>query len=183
MKAKEIMAGCALLASAACAYQVGDRVGGFEVTAVTPVPEVKGTLVRMTYPKSGADLVWLDRDDDNMTFSIAFRMIPEDDTGVAHILEHSVLCGSEKYPVKEPFVELLKSSFATFLNAWTASDYTAYPVCSRNHKDFLNLIDVYMDAVLHPLSVKSPLPFRQEGWHYESTTRGISAATAWCTAR
>ena len=167
MKAKEIMAGCALLAGAACAYQVGDRVGGFEVTAVTPVPEVKGTLVRMSYPKNGAELAWLDRDDDNMTFSIAFRTIPQDDTGVAHILEHSVLCGSEKYPVKEPFVELLKSSFATFLNAWTSSDYTAYPCCSRNRKDFLNLVDVYMDAVLHPLSVKSPLPFRQEGWHWD----------------
>ena len=172
MKTKELMAGCALLAGAACAYQVGDRVGGFEVTAVTPVPEVKGTLLRMAYPKSGAELVWLDRDDDNMTFSIAFRTIPEDDTGVAHILEHSVLCGSEKYPVKEPFVELLKSSFATFLDASTSSDYTAYPVCSRNHKDFLNLIDVYMDAVLHPLSVKSPLPFRQEGWHYEVSDEG-----------
>ena len=167
MKAKEIMAGCALLAGAACAYQVGDRVSGFEVTAVTPVPEVKGTLVRMTYPKNGAELAWLDRADDNMTFSIAFRTIPQDDTGVAHILEHSVLCGSEKYPVKEPFVELLKSSFATFLNAWTSSDYTAYPVCSRNRKDFLNLVDVYMDAVLHPLSVKSPLAFRQEGWHWD----------------
>ena len=167
MKAKEIMAGCALLAGATCAYQVGDCVGGFKVTAITPVPEVKGTLVRMTYPKNGAELAWLDRDDDNMTFSIAFRTIPQDDTGVAHILEHSVLCGSEKYPVKEPFVELLKSSFATFLNAWTSSDYTAYPVCSRNRKDFLNLVDVYMDAVLHPLSVKSPLPFRQEGWHWD----------------
>ena len=172
MRAKKLMAGCALMTGVACAYQVGDRVGGFEVTAVTPVPEVKGTLVRMTYPKNGTDLLWLDRDDDNMTFSIAFRTIPKDDTGVAHILEHSVLCGSEKYPVKEPFVELLKSSFATFLNAWTASDYTAYPVCSRNRKDFLNLIDVYMDAVLHPLSVKSPLPFRQEGWHYEVDDEG-----------
>ena len=164
---KELMAGCVLLAGTACAYQAGDRVGGFEVMSVTPVPEVKGTLVRMAYPKNGAELVWLDRDDDNMTFSIAFRTIPQDDTGVAHILEHSVLCGSEKYPVKEPFVELLKSSFATFLNAWTSTDYTAYPVCSRNHKDFLNLIDVYMDAVFHPLSVKSPLPFRQEGWHWD----------------
>ena len=167
MKAKEIMAGCALLTGAACAYQVGDRVCGFEVTAVTSVPEVKGTLVQMSYPKNGAELAWLDRDDDNMTFSIAFRTIPKDDSGVAHILEHSVLCGSEKYPVKEPFVELLKSSFNTFLNAWTSSDYTAYPVCSRNHKDFLNLVDVYMDAVLHPLSVKTPLPFRQEGWHWD----------------
>ena len=164
---KKIMAGCALAAGAAGAYQPGDRLHGFEVTAVTPLPEVQGTLVRMTYSKNGAELAWLDRADDNMTFAIVFRTIPEDDTGVAHILEHSVLCGSEKYPVKEPFVDLLKSSFATFLNAWTASDHTAYPVCSRNGKDFLNLIDVYMDAVLHPLSVKSPLAFRQEGWHWD----------------
>lgn len=167
VKTKQIMAGCALIAGAACAYQPGDVLHGFEVTSVTPLPEVKGTMVRMTYRKNGAELAWLDRDDDNMTFAIAFRTIPNDDTGVAHILEHSVLCGSDKYPVKEPFVDLLKSSFATFLNAWTAADHTAYPVCSRNGKDLLNLIDVYMDAVLHPLSVKSPLAFRQEGWHWD----------------
>ena len=145
----------------------GASLHGFTVKSVTELPEVKGQLVRMTYEKNGADLAWLDRDDDNKTFAIVFRTIPEDDTGVAHILEHSVLCGSEKYPVKEPFVELLKSSFSTFLNAWTSSDCTAYPVCSRNEADFQNLMDVYLDAVFHPLSVKGPLPFRQEGWHYE----------------
>ena len=145
----------------------GASLHGFTVKSVTELPEVKGQLVRMTYEKNGADLAWLDRDDDNKTFAIVFRTIPEDDTGVAHILEHSVLCGSEKYPVKEPFVELLKSSFSTFLNAFTSSDWTAYPVCSRNNADFLNLMDVYLDAVFHPLSVKGPLPFRQEGWHYE----------------
>ena len=145
----------------------GASLHGFTVKSVTELPEVKGQLVRMTYEKNGADLAWLDRDDDNKTFAIVFRTIPEDDTGVAHILEHSVLCGSEKYPVKEPFVELLKSSFSTFLNAFTSSDWTAYPVCSRNNADFLNLVDVYLDAVFHPLSVEGPLPFRQEGWHYE----------------
>ena len=145
----------------------GVAMHGFKVVSVTDLPEVKGRLVRMTYEKNGADLAWLDRDDDNMTFAIAFRTIPEDDTGVAHIIEHSVLCGSEKYPVKEPFVELAKSSFSTYLNAWTAADCTSYPVCSRNKADFLNLMDVYLDAVFHPLSVKGPLPFRQEGWHYE----------------
>ena len=80
---------------------------------------LRGRLVRMTYEKNGADLAWLDRDDDNKTFAIIFRTIPGDDTGVAHIIEHSVLCGSEKYPVKQPFVEMLKSSFSTYLNAWT----------------------------------------------------------------
>ena len=145
----------------------GATVHGFTVKSVTDLPEVKGRLVRMTYEKNGADLAWLDRDDDNKTFAIIFRTIPDDDTGVAHIIEHSVLCGSEKYPVRQPFVEMLKSSFATYLNAWTAPDRTTYPVCSRNNADFLNLTDVYLDAVFHPLSVKGPLQFRQEGWHYE----------------
>ncbi len=145
----------------------GMSIHGFTVKSVTDLPEMKGRLVRMTYDKNGADLAWLDRDDDNKTFAIVFRTIPEDDTGIAHILEHSVLCGSEKYPVKEPFVELLKSSFSTFLNAFTSSDWTAYPVCSRNDADLLNLMDVYLDAVFHPLSVNDPLAFRQEGWHYE----------------
>ena len=121
----------------------------------------------MEYEQNGADLIWLDREDDNQTFAIAFKTIPQDDTGVFHILEHSVLCGSEKYPVKEPFVNLLKSSMATFLNAFTFPDKTMYPVCSRNAQDFLNLIDVYMDAVLHPLSITDPHAFRQEGWHFE----------------
>ena len=178
----KMAAGCVL----ACGMAGGElapgaSMRGFTVKSVTDLPEVKGRLVRMTYEKNGADLAWLDRDDDNKTFAIVFRTIPEDDTGVAHILEHSVLCGSEKYPVKEPFVELLKSSFSTFLNAFTSSDWTAYPVCSRNNADFLNLMDVYLDAVFHPLSVKGPLPFRQEGWHYElkdgELTRSPTTAT------
>ena len=166
-----ITAGCSLVCGMAGGELVpltpGASLHGFTVRSVTQLPELKGRLVRMTYEKNGADLAWLDRDDDNKTFAIVFRTIPEDDTGIAHIMEHSVLCGSEKYPVKEPFVELLKSSFSTFLNAFTSSDWTAYPVCSRNNADFLNLMDVYLDAVFHPLSVKGPLPFRQEGWHYE----------------
>lgn len=155
------------VAAAAAPLQVGDVLHGFKVTAITGLPDVQGRLVRMTYGKNGADLAWLDRADDNKTFAIGFRTFPSDDTGVPHIIEHSVLCGSEKYPVKEPFVDLLKSSFQTFLNAWTSADSTMYPVCSRNDADFRNLVDVYMDAVFHPLSVKSPMAFRQEGWHYE----------------
>ena len=164
--AMAVLTGMAL-PPAAAALRPGDVVSGFTVRSVTELPEVKGRLVRMAYEKNGADLAWLDRDDDNMTFAIGFRTFPQDDTGVAHIIEHSVLCGSEKYPVKEPFVDLLKSSFATFLNAWTSADSTMYPVCSRNGADFLNLVDVYMDSVLHPLSVKDPFAFEQEGWHYE----------------
>ena len=163
---------CGMVGGEMVSLVPGASLHGFTVKSVTELPEVKGRLVRMTYEKNGADLAWLDRDDDNKTFAIVFRTIPEDDTGVAHILEHSVLCGSEKYPVKEPFVELLKSSFSTFLNAFTSSDWTAYPVCSRNNADFLNLMDVYLDAVFHPLSVKGPLPFRQEGWHYEVKGEG-----------
>ncbi|MCQ2388621.1 MAG: insulinase family protein [Kiritimatiellae bacterium] len=145
----------------------GDVLHGFKVEGVQELDEVPAKMWRMTHVKSGADLAWLDRADDNKTFCIAFKTVPSDDTGVAHIMEHSVLCGSEKYPVKEPFVDLLKSSLQTFLNALTGADKTYYPVSSRNDKDFLNLMDVYLDAVLHPLSVKNPLALAQEGWHWE----------------
>ena len=146
---------------------INDRIHGFVVTEVREEPELKAVMYRMTHEKSGADLIWLKRDDENKTFSITFKTIPSDNTGVFHILEHSVLNGSEKYPVKEPFVELLKSSLQTFLNAMTFPDKTTYPISSRNDQDFLNLMDVYLDAVLHPLSVKDPHAFLQEGWHYE----------------
>ena len=122
--------------------QKNDVIRGFRVEYVQELPEIGARLVRMTYEKNGADLVWLDRKDDNKTFAIAFKTIPSDHTGVFHILEHSVLNGSEKYPVKEPFVELIKGSMATFLNAFTFPDKTMYPVCSRNPQDFLKLIDV-----------------------------------------
>lgn len=146
---------------------IGEKICGFTVTAVEKLPEVSGRMVRLTYEKNGAELVWLDRADDNKTFGIAFKTPPVDDTGVTHILEHSVLCGSDRYPVKEPFVELLKSSMATYLNASTWPDRTVYPVATRNDKDFLNLVSVYMDAVFHPLSVRNDWAWRQEGWHYE----------------
>ena len=142
-------------------------IHGFEFISEVNVPEIDGILREAVYKKNGAKLLFIDRKDSNKTFSIAFKTIPEDSTGVFHILEHSVLCGSDKYPVKEPFVELLKSSVKTFLNAFTFPDKTMYPVSSRNDKDFLNLIDVYMDAVLHPLALTKPEIFSQEGWHYE----------------
>ena len=145
----------------------GDILNGFKLVYSQPMPELKATLHRFTYWKNGADVVWLERDDENKTFGIAFRTVPQDHTGIFHILEHSVLNGSEKYPLREPFVNLLKSSLATFINAFTFPDKTMYPFSSRNDKDFLNLMDVYMDAVLHPLSLKDPHSFRQEGWHYE----------------
>ena len=147
--------------------QINDLIHGFRVLERRTLGELNAVMWRMEYEKNGARLIWLDRPDNNKTFSIAFKTIPQDDTGVFHILEHSVLNGSEKYPVKEPFVELLKSSMATFLNAMTFPDKTMYPVSSRNDQDFLNLIDVYMDAVLHPVSLRDPHSFLQEGWHYE----------------
>lgn len=136
------------------------------------IAEMQGTLWEMLHETSGAKLCWLQRADENMTFAIGFRTIPNDSTGVFHILEHSVLNGSDKYPVKEPFVELLKSSLQTFLNAMTYPDKTVYPVSSRNKQDFHNLMDVYMDAVLHPLAVKTPNVFRQEGWRLEFDEQG-----------
>lgn len=152
--------------------QVGEILHGFRVLSRREIPDVEGTLYEAEYEKNGARLLYLDRADTNMTFAITFKTVPEDSTGVFHIIEHSVLCGSEKYPVKEPFVNLLKSSLQTFLNAMTAWDHTMYPVSSRCHRDFLNLIDVYMDAVLHPALLQRPEIFRQEGWHYEPAEDG-----------
>ena len=106
------------------------------------IEEMQGTLWEMEHGKSGAKLVWLQRQDENMTFAVGLRTIPTDSTGVFHILEHSVLAGSDRYPVKEPFVELLKSSLQTFLNAMTYPDKTVYPVSSRNRQDFRNLMHV-----------------------------------------
>ncbi|MBQ6331796.1 MAG: insulinase family protein [Clostridia bacterium] len=147
--------------------QKNDVIHGFRIERVRPVEGLSATLWEMTHEKTGAALCWVDRKDANKAFSIAFKTLPTDSTGVFHIIEHSVLCGSDKYPVKEPFVELLKSSVRTFLNAFTYPDKTVYPVSSRNDRDFLNLIDVYLDAVLHPLIYHKPEIFRQEGWRYE----------------
>ena len=144
-----------------------ESIHGFTVISRRDLPELDARLHQMEHEKTGAKLVWLERAEENKTFGIAFRTLPWNDTGVFHILEHSVLSGSERYPVKEPFVELMKSSMKTFLNAMTFPDKTFYPISSRNDKDFLNLIRVYMDAVLHPLIYSRPEIFYQEGWHYE----------------
>lgn len=125
----------------------------------------KGYLLR--HKKSGAHISVISNDDENKVFYIGFRTPPKDSTGVAHIIEHTVLCGSDKFPVKDPFVELVKGSLNTFLNAITYSDKTVYPVASCNDKDFANLMDVYLDAVFHPNIYKKKEIFKQEGWHYE----------------
>lgn len=125
----------------------------------------EGILLR--HKKSGARLFLIPNDDNNKVFNIAFRTVPEDSTGVPHIIEHTVLCGSDKYPAKDPFIELAKGSVNTFLNAMTYPDKTMYPVASPNDRDFSNLMSVYMDAVFHPNITKTEYIFRQEGWHYE----------------
>ncbi|MBQ8201962.1 MAG: insulinase family protein [Clostridia bacterium] len=145
----------------------GQKLHGFTVTRVREVAELNANLVEMTHDKTNASLVWVDNGETNKLFSIAFKTLPEDSTGVFHILEHSVLCGSDKYPVKEPFVELLKSSMNTFLNAMTFPDKTMYPVSSRNEQDFMNLTEVYLDAVFAPAIRTNPNIFYQEGWHVE----------------
>lgn len=137
----------------------------FNLIQEQDIPELNATAKLYLHKRTGARLLSFINDDDNKVFGISFRTTPKDSTGVAHILEHSVLAGSEKYPVKEPFVELLKGSLATFINAFTFPDKTIYPVASQNVEDFYNLIDVYMDAVLHPRI--TPQTLMQEGWHYE----------------
>jgi Zn-dependent M16 (insulinase) family peptidase len=138
---------------------------GFELVREQEIPEIK-TLARLyRHFKTGAELLSLINDDENKCFGIAFRTPPRDSTGVAHILEHAVLSGSRKYPLKDPFAELLKSSLQTFLNAITYPDKTVYPVASTNLQDFYNLVDVYLDTVFNPLLRRET--FLQEGWHYE----------------
>ena len=120
---------------------------GFKVLEHAFVEEIHSDAYIMEHVQSGARLLYLGNNDDNKVFSIAFRTPPADDTGVPHIMEHSALCGSRKYPLKEPFVDLVKGSLNTFLNAMTYPDKTVYPVASRNDKDFHNLMDVYLDEV------------------------------------
>ena len=139
----------------------------YELVQEKDLKDLKSKGYLLKHKKSGARLFLLSNEDDNKVFSIGFRTPPYDSTGVPHILEHSVLCGSEKFPVKDPFVELVKGSLNTFLNAMTYPDKTVYPIASTNEKDFHNLMDVYMDAVLHPNIYKEEKIFRQEGWHYE----------------
>ena len=138
---------------------------GFDLLATREIPEYKSKVDLFRHEKTGAELLSIQNDDENKFFGITFRTPPSDPTGVAHILEHAVLAGSEKYPLKEPFVELLKGSLASFVNAMTLEDKTTYPVASQNLQDFYNLIDVYVDAVFHPLLYERI--FEQEGWHYE----------------
>ena len=139
----------------------------YEILEKRPIKDLNSEGIILRHKKSGARIAVISNDDDNKVFYIGFRTPPEDSTGVAHIIEHTVLCGSDKYPVKDPFVELVKGSLNTFLNAMTYPEKTIYPVASCNDKDFQNLMSVYMDAVFHPNIYKYQEIFKQEGWHYE----------------
>ncbi len=137
----------------------------FKLIRETEVAELNGIVKEYRHEPTGAEYISVENSDNNKVFGITFRTPPADSTGIAHILEHTVLCGSRKYPLKDPFVQLLKGSLQTFLNAMTYPDKTVYPVASQNVQDFYNLVDVYLDAVFFPRI--TPAFFRQEGWHYE----------------
>ncbi len=144
-----------------------EKLQAYTVISKQWIEELKSDGYLLKHNKTGARVALLENDDENKVFYIGFRTPPKDSTGVAHIIEHTVLCGSEKYPIKDPFIELAKGSLNTFLNAMTYPDKTVYPVASCNDKDFRNLMDVYLDAVFHPNIYREEKIFRQEGWHYE----------------
>ncbi len=143
------------------------KLTAYTVIESMDVDDLDSIGVILRHNRTGARVSLLINDDENKVFYVGFRTPPTDSTGVAHIVEHTVLCGSDKYPLKDPFVELAKGSLNTFLNAMTYPDKTVYPVASCNDKDFDNLVDVYLDAVFHPNIYHEPRIFKQEGWHYE----------------
>ena len=151
------------------------QVPGYTLVRTEDCPEQHGTLTVLTHDVSGATILLVENEDNNKAFGIGFGTFPSDDTGVFHILEHSVLAGSEKYPVTSPFLQLLKSSMASFLNAMTFPDKTVYPFATPNETDFRNLMDVYLNAVFCPLAMVDKSVFEQEGWHRsaDGTVSGV----------
>ena len=143
------------------------ELGSYEIVEGRQVPDLNSYGYLLRHKKTGARVTLLSNDDSNKVFYIGFRTPPKDSTGVAHIIEHTVLCGSKNFPVKDPFIELAKGSLNTFLNAMTYPDKTVYPVASCNDKDFQNLMHVYLDAVFYPNIYNEKNIFMQEGWHYE----------------
>lgn len=152
-----------------------ERFPGYTLVRTEDCPEQHGTLTVLTHDVSGATVLLVENEDTNKAFGIGFGTFPSDDTGVFHILEHSVLAGSEKYPVTSPFLQLLKSSMASFLNAMTFPDKTVYPFATPNETDFKNLMDVYLNAVFCPLAMVDKSVFEQEGWHRsaDGTVSGV----------
>lgn len=147
--------------------KLADVIHNFKVKSITPVNELSATVYEMEHLKSGATLAWIDRDEEIKSFVIGFKTIPEDDTGAFHILEHSVLSSNEKYPLKELFIELIKGTLNSVMDAFTSIDHTAYLFSTRNDKEYLNLVDMEMNCVLHPGIFSTPYIFMQEGWHHE----------------
>ena len=146
------------------AYITGSSYSGFTLKQLQHLDEIKADVYLFEHDVLGCPLLAIKNDDSNKTFSAAFNTIPTDSKGVAHILEHSVLMGSKKFPVKDVFGEINKGGLMTFLNAMTGSDITYYPFATRNMKEYFNIMGVYMDVVLNPLLARST--FEQEGWHY-----------------
>lgn len=129
---------------------VGSEYEGFKVKSIQEVRDLALTTVRLSHIQTGADYLHISREDSNNVFCVGFRTTPKDSTGVSHILEHTVLCGSKQYSTRDPFFKMLNRSLSTFMNAMTGSDYTMYPFASQNQKDFKNLLSVYLDAVFYP---------------------------------
>ena len=146
-------------------YTTGQKIGAYTVGRVLPYPQVSGEYIELTHDRTGARHVHIACPDDNNAFTVTFPTIPADDTGVAHILEHIVLAGSEKYPVRDPFFSMLPRSLNTFMNAMTSSAWTTYPFSTRNEKDFYNLLEVYLDATFFPKIAKDA--YLQEAWRFE----------------
>ena len=155
-------------ASSAADLDIPAKIHGFTLVEDQYIQEYGSRALLYRHDKTGAQVMSIINDDENKTFGAVFRTPVDNSKGTPHILEHSLLCGSKKYPIKEPFVELMKGSLQTFLNAFTYPDRTCYPVASTNLQDFYNLVDVYLDAVLHPNCIKDPRIFAQEGWHLEA---------------
>src|SRR3990172_11181083 len=145
--------------------KVGYKYKNFKVTKNLYIEEIKANLIELEHQKLGTKIVKILNDDEDNLFCISFETYPDSSNGAAHILEHTVLCGSKKFPVKDPFFSMMRRSLNTFMNALTGSDFTCYPAASQVEKDFYNLLDVYLDAVFHPeLKMKN---FLQEGKRYE----------------
>ncbi|KAL8734112.1 MAG: hypothetical protein Q9181_003301 [Wetmoreana brouardii] len=149
---------------------IGQHLHGFTLKRQRHVPELQLTAYELQHDKTGAEYLHIDRDDKNNVFSIGFKTNPPDDTGVPHILEHTTLCGSERYPVRDPFFKMLPRSLSNFMNAFTSSDHTSYPFATTNRKDFNNLLSVYLDATLNPLLNEND--FKQEGWRIGPANAG-----------
>ena len=151
--------------------EIGKNISGFKLESKKWIEDIHSTAIIFKHIKSGAKLIYVQNEDENKVFSINFRTPVNDNTGVNHIIEHSVLCGSKNYPVKDPFLIMTKQSLSTFINAFTGPDFTMYPVASKNETDFKNLMSVYLDAVFYPNMTKDPKILKQEGWHYEVNSK------------